>query len=55
MLWRTLRIAYVNRRLRDIAAWTSPLIAWLLCCHAIGELVGYLFGTGRSARFQHIG
>ena len=55
MLWRTLRIAYANRRLRGIAARTSPLMAGLLCCHSAGELVGYLFGAGRSARFRHIG
>jgi hypothetical protein len=55
MLWRTLTSVLPKRRFRDRVLLGLPAIAWLLCCHAAGELAGYLAGSGNSPRYPHIG
>lgn len=50
MLVRTLRtIAAKRRHLRELVA-SVPLMVGLLCCHALGELAGYVTGPGDSPR-----
>ena len=48
MLMRTLTAVLPKRRYRGSIAIGLPLMIWLLCCHAAGELLGYLAGPGRS-------
>jgi hypothetical protein len=48
MLTRTLRaVAAKKRHRRELLASLPPMV-WLLSCHAIGELCGYVAGPGRS-------
>jgi hypothetical protein len=48
MLARTLRTIGAKRRYtRELVA-ALPAVAWLLCCHAAGELLGYVAGPGLS-------
>jgi hypothetical protein len=54
MFWRTMRTA-LSKRQGGLASRAAPFVAWLLCCHASGEFVGYLAGAGKSPRFLHIG
>lgn len=50
MLARTLRALLPKRRhARELIA-AIPLMIWLLCCHATGELFGYVAGPGDSPR-----
>ncbi len=50
MLARTLRtVAGKRRHGRELLA-SIPLMVWLLCCHATGELMGYVAGPGDSLR-----
>jgi hypothetical protein len=39
-----------KRRLQGKLIASLPWLAWLLCCHAAGELAGYLAGPGDSLR-----
>jgi hypothetical protein len=48
MLGRTLRTVWPKRRFRLSIVVGLPLMAWLLCCHAAGEALGYVAGPGRS-------
>ena len=48
MLGRTVRTVWPKRRFRGSLIAGLPLMAWLLGCHAAGELLGYLGGPGRS-------
>jgi hypothetical protein len=50
MLVRTLRTIAGKRRHRKELIASVPLMVWLLCCHALGELFGYAAGPGDSPR-----
>jgi hypothetical protein len=45
---RVVRAIAPKRRLYGITLAALPIVALLACCHATGELVGYLAGPGRS-------
>lgn len=48
MLARTLWTVAGKRRHRKELLASVPLMVWLLCCHALGELLGYVAGPGDS-------
>jgi hypothetical protein len=48
MLTRTLATVLRKRRFDGAVLLGLPLMTWLLCCHAAGEMVGYVTGPGRS-------
>jgi hypothetical protein len=48
MLVRTLRDVGAKRRHTGVLIASVPLMISLLCCHAAGELLGYLAGPGDS-------
>ena len=48
MLARTVRTVWPKDRFRGSLVAGLPLMLWLLCCHAAGELLGYLAGPGGS-------
>jgi hypothetical protein len=48
MIWRTLAEGLGKRRHRRELLMGIPLMLWLLCCHAAGELIGHFAGPGRS-------
>jgi len=50
LLWSTLRALVSKQRfLRQVFA-SLPLLAFLVCCHAAGEFVGYIAGPGQSPK-----
>jgi hypothetical protein len=51
LLWYTLRALLGKKRLLGQVLTCLPLLALLVCCHAAGELVGYLAGPGRSPQY----
>lgn len=53
MLARTLAAALSKADVRWIVAASVPLMVWLLCCHAAGEVMGYVFGPGDSPARLH--
>ena len=50
MLWATLKAGLSKRSHRREFLMSMPIIMWLLCCHWVGELFGYLAGPGGSAK-----
>lgn len=48
MLTRTLATVVRKRRFDSSTLLGLPLMTWLLCCHAAGEMIGYVTGPGRS-------
>lgn len=48
MLWRTVTAILGKRRYTRTLLLGLPLLVWFLCCHAAGELLGYLAGPGKS-------
>lgn len=48
LFWRTLAPIAMKRRLLPQALASSPLLALLVCCHSVGEFVGYIAGAGKS-------
>lgn len=48
MLTRTVATVVQKRRFYGSMLLGLPLMTWLLCCHAVGEMVGYVAGPGRS-------
>ena len=55
MLGRTLWTVMRKRRLVGVAVACVPHMILLLCCHAAGEVCGYITGPGESPRYRHIG
>jgi hypothetical protein len=49
LMWQTFATAMRKGRYRRELIIGSPLIAWLICCHAAGELLGRLRGPGRNS------
>lgn len=45
---RTLAVGFGKRRHRRELLLGLPLMVWLACCHAAGELIGHLAGPGDS-------
>jgi hypothetical protein len=50
LVWRTLATGFRKRRHRRELVISLPFIAWLIGCHAAGELIGHLMGPGDSPR-----
>ena len=50
MLVRTVRTVAGKRRYGRKLVACLPLMAWLICCHTLGELLGYVAGPGHSPR-----
>jgi hypothetical protein len=48
MLARTVAAIWPKHRFRRSLVAGLPLMIWLLCCHAAGELLGYVAGPGAS-------
>ncbi len=48
LTWRVVRAVVAKRRLCGTTAAALPIVTLLACCHAAGELTGYLAGPGRS-------
>lgn len=52
LFYRTVRNLWRKGRLTDKALTSLPLLVLLTCCHAAGELTGYIKGPGKSP--QHL-
>ncbi len=48
MIFTTVATVIRKRRHRRELLMAVPIIAWLVCCHAAGELIGHFAGPGRS-------
>jgi hypothetical protein len=52
-LLQTLTVGLGKRRHTRELLMGLPLLVWLICCHTVGELIGYLAGPGNSAQGVH--